>query len=83
MSARHPRKSFPTSQEPRHGLNGALEFLTRVLPHRSITVILSDFLGQTAPTRPDIDTHLRRKAILSETLGQASFTALPPSQPQA
>ena len=65
--------------EPRNrgtDLNGALEFLTRVLPHRSITVILSDFLGQTAPTRPDIDTHLRRKAILSETLGQASFTAL-------
>ena len=57
-------------------LNGALEFLTRVLRHRSIAVILSDFLGQTAPTRPQIEAHLRRKAVLSETLGQASFTTL-------
>ncbi|HEY2981103.1 MAG TPA: DUF58 domain-containing protein, partial [Anaerolineales bacterium] len=57
-------------------LNGALEFLTRLLPHRCIAVILSDFLGQTAPTRSDIEAHLRRKAILSETLGQTSFTTL-------
>jgi len=39
-------------------------------------VILSDFLGQTAPTRPEIDAHLRRRAVLSETLGRASFTVL-------
>ena len=57
-------------------LNSALKFLLRVLPHRSIVVILSDFLGQTAPTRPEIDAHLRRKAVLSETLGQASLTVL-------
>jgi len=57
-------------------LNSALEFMLRVLPHRAIVVILSDFLGQTAPTRPEIDAHLRRKAVLSETLGQASFTVL-------
>ena len=57
-------------------LNSALEFMLRVLPHRSIAVVLSDFLGQTAPTRPEIDAHLRRKAILSETLGQASFSVL-------
>src|SRR3989454_4668832 len=65
--------------EPRNrgtDLNGALEFMLRVLPHRSIVVILSDFLGQTAPTRQEIDAHLRRKAVLSETLGQASFTVL-------
>src|SRR5256714_5675021 len=57
-------------------LNSALDFMLRVLPHRSIVVILSDFLGQTAPTRPEIDAHLRRKAVLSETLGQPSFAVL-------
>src|SRR5216117_94643 len=57
-------------------LNSALEFMLRVLPHRAIVVILSDFLGQTAPTRPEINAHLLRKAVLSETLGQASFTVL-------
>ena len=65
--------------EPRQrgtDLNSALEFMLRVLPHRAIVVILSDFLGQTVPTRPEIDAHLRRKAVLSETLGQASFTVL-------
>src|ERR1043165_5782550 len=65
--------------EPRRrgtDLNTTLEFMMRVLPHRAIVVILSDFLGQTAPTRPEIDAHLRRKAVLSETLGQASFTVL-------
>ena len=65
--------------EPRrHGtdLNGTLEFMMRVLPHRAIVVILSDFLGQTAPTRPQIEAHLKRKAVLSETLGQASFAVL-------
>ena len=57
-------------------LNSALELMLRVLPHRSIVVILSDFLGQTAPTRPESDAHLRRKAVLSETLRPASFTVL-------
>jgi uncharacterized protein (DUF58 family) len=57
-------------------LNDALEFLLRVTPHRAIVVILSDFLGQTRPDRADINGHLRRRAVLSETLGQASFTAL-------
>jgi uncharacterized protein (DUF58 family) len=57
-------------------LNAALEFMLRVLPHRAIVVILSDFLGQTAPTRLEIEAHLRRKAVFSETLGQASFTVL-------
>jgi uncharacterized protein (DUF58 family) len=65
--------------EPRRrgtDLNAALEFMLRVLPHRAIVVILSDFLGQTAPTRLEIEAHLRRKAVFSETLGQASFTVL-------
>ena len=65
--------------EPRQrgtDLNSALEFLVRVTPHRAIVVVLSDFLGQTFPTRAEINAHLRRKVILSETLGQTSLTAL-------
>lgn len=57
-------------------LNKALEFLIRVTPHRAIVVVLSDFLGQTHPTRADIDAHLRRRVVLSESLGQASLTTL-------
>lgn len=57
-------------------LNGALEFMGRVLAHRAVVVILSDFLGQTVPTRADIAVHLRRRVVLSDTLSQASATAL-------
>ncbi len=57
-------------------LNRALEFLGRVLSHTAIVVILSDFLGQTAPTRTDMAAHLRRQVVLSDTLGQASLGAL-------
>ena len=65
--------------EPRNrgtNLNRALEFLGRVLSHTAIVVILSDFLGQTAPSRTDMAAHLRRHVVLSETLGQASLVAL-------
>jgi len=65
--------------EPRRAgtdLNIALDFLGRVLPHRAIVVVVSDFLGQSAPTRREVAAHLRRSVILSETLGQASLTAL-------
>ena len=57
-------------------LNAALEFLVRVTNHRAIVAILSDFLGQTAPTRSEIAAHLRRRAVLSETLGQTSLVSL-------
>lgn len=57
-------------------LNQALQFLTRVIRRRSITVILSDFMGQTTPTRKEIAAHLRRQVILSENLAQTSFSAL-------
>jgi uncharacterized protein (DUF58 family) len=57
-------------------LNSALEFLSHVVHHRAIVVVLSDFLGQTAPTRREIDAHLRRKVVLSETLSQASLICL-------
>jgi uncharacterized protein (DUF58 family) len=65
--------------EPQHrgtDLNAALEFLVRVTPRRAIAVVISDFLGQTFPTRAEITAHLRRKVVLSETLAQASLTAL-------
>jgi len=32
-------------------LTAALEFLTRVTPHRSISVVISDFLGHSIPSR--------------------------------
>jgi uncharacterized protein (DUF58 family) len=65
--------------EPKkHGtdLDSALLFLNRVTPHRAIAVVVSDFLGQSTPTRANIAAHLRRNAILSQTLGQASAAAL-------
>src|SRR5215813_5676925 len=46
--------------EPRRqetDLNGALEFLLRVMTHRAIVVVLSDFLGQTVATRTDMAAH--------------------------
>lgn len=57
-------------------LNQALEFLSRVTAHRAIAVVISDFLGQTSPSRADINAHLRRHAVLSETLSQTSALAL-------
>jgi uncharacterized protein (DUF58 family) len=62
----------------RHGtdLNSALEFLSRVTTHRAIAVVISDFLGQTHVSRAEIDAHLKRRFILSETLGQTSLAAL-------
>jgi len=65
--------------EPRHtgtDVNRALEFLLRVSTHRAVAVVISDFLGQTRVSRADINAHLRRRAVFSDTLGQASFTAL-------
>jgi uncharacterized protein (DUF58 family) len=65
--------------EPRrHGtdLDTALLFLNRVTAHRAIAVVISDFLGQSAPTRANISAHLRRSVVLSQTLGQASAAAL-------
>jgi len=61
---------------PGTDLNSALEFLSRVVPRRAIVVILSDFLGQTLPTRQEMAAHLRRQVVLSETLAQASLSSL-------
>lgn len=57
-------------------LNRALEFLSRVMAHRSIAVVVSDFLGQSTPSRSEINAHLRRQVLLSESLSQTSATAL-------
>jgi uncharacterized protein (DUF58 family) len=63
-------------KRPGTDLNSALQFLTRVTAHRAVAVVVSDFLGQSSPSRAEINAHLRRRAVLSETLGQTSTTAL-------
>lgn len=65
--------------EPAHrgtDLTAALDFMAHVIHQRAIVVVLSDFLGQSAPTRREIDTHLRRQVVLSHTLRQTSLAAL-------
>jgi uncharacterized protein (DUF58 family) len=57
-------------------LNGALEFLIRVTPHRAITVIISDFLGSPAVPSKARSTRLRPQMMLLESLAQASFPML-------
>src|SRR5690348_6557320 len=57
-------------------LNSALEFLTRVTTHRAVTVVISDFLGQTHVSRAEIEAHLKRRAVYSDTLAQTSLAAL-------
>ncbi len=65
--------------EPRRrgtNLNLALEFLTRVTPHRAIAAVVSDFLGQNSTAgNPDA---ARRPAglMLPQSLALASFAAL-------
>jgi uncharacterized protein (DUF58 family) len=65
--------------QPKHlgtDLNKALEFLVKVISRRAIAIVISDFLGQTHPTKSDITTHLRHRVIMSETLAQTSVLAL-------
>jgi uncharacterized protein (DUF58 family) len=65
--------------EPRQrgtSVNGALEFARRVLPHRAIVVVVSDFLAETNPGRMEIMAHLKRRAVHSETLGRISSGVL-------
>jgi uncharacterized protein (DUF58 family) len=38
-------------------LSGALDFLMRVMPHRSVAVVLSDFLGHASATRQTAPAH--------------------------
>jgi uncharacterized protein (DUF58 family) len=65
--------------EPRRrgtDLNQALEFLMRVLPHKAIIVVISDFIGSPAVRRRAGGTQLRPQLMLLESLAQASFSML-------
>jgi uncharacterized protein (DUF58 family) len=61
----------------RHGtdLNGALEFLMRVTPHKAIAVIVSDFIGSPALAEGRTGK-LRPQMLLLESLAQASSPML-------
>jgi len=56
-------------------LNGALEFLLRVTPHRAIAVVISDFIGSPAVSGKR-SRKLRPQMMLLESLAQASFAML-------
>jgi len=65
--------------EPRRrgtDLNGALEFLLRVTPHRAIAVVISDFIGSPAQPSGKHRGRVRSQMMLLESLAQASFTRL-------
>ncbi|HNZ75194.1 MAG TPA: DUF58 domain-containing protein [Verrucomicrobiota bacterium] len=65
--------------EPRHrgtDLNGALEFLLRVTPHRAIAVLISDFIGSPVEVSGRRRRKVRPQMMLLESLAQASLTML-------
>jgi uncharacterized protein (DUF58 family) len=66
--------------EPRRrgtNLNLALEFLTRVTPHKAIAVVVSDFLGQNLTPQGEASSQPRQSGFaLPQSLAQASFTSL-------
>jgi len=57
-------------------LNGALEFLLRVTPHKAIAVVISDFIGSPAANPARRAGKPRPQMMLLESLAQASFTML-------
>ena len=57
-------------------LNGALEFLLRVTPHKAITVIVSDFIGSPAVAVQGGRRKLRSQMMLLESLAQAAYPML-------
>jgi uncharacterized protein (DUF58 family) len=57
-------------------LNHALEFLSRVTPHRAIAVVVSDFLGQNVTPRRGAGTRAASGMVQPQSLALASFTAL-------
>jgi uncharacterized protein (DUF58 family) len=65
--------------EPRRAgtdLNGALEFLLRVTPHKAIAVVVSDFIGSPAEPTAGQGRHLKPQMMLLESLAQASYSML-------
>lgn len=66
-------------REPRYpgtSVNDALEFARRVLPGRSVVVVVSDFLAETRPSAAVILAHLRRRVLSSLTLSRVSSSLL-------
>src|SRR5207248_11754316 len=57
-------------------LNGALEFLMRVTPHRAIAVVISDFLGSPAVAGQLRQSRLRPLIMPLESLAPASVALL-------
>ena len=57
-------------------LNGALEFLMRVTPHKAIAVVISDFLGSPAVPGNGRGGGLKPQMMLLESLAQASYSML-------
>jgi uncharacterized protein (DUF58 family) len=57
-------------------LNLALEFLTRVTPHRAIAAVVSDFLGQNVTTSEPGMARRPAGLVQPQSLALASFTAL-------
>lgn len=57
-------------------LNQALEFLLRVQSHKSVAVVVSDFIGSPAETKRTGSRGLKPQTMLLESLAQASFTML-------
>jgi uncharacterized protein (DUF58 family) len=57
-------------------LNKALEFLLRVTPHRSVAVVISDFIGSPMASAGASGRGSRPQMMLLESLAQASFTML-------
>ncbi len=58
-------------------LNHALEFLTRVTPHRAIAAVVSDFLGQNVTSRKSAGGRRHPAGMVQpQSLALASFTAL-------
>ena len=57
-------------------LNGALEFLLRVTPHRAIAVMISDFIGSPTAVTRGRSRQSSSEMPLMESLAQASFTML-------
>src|SRR5512139_1523851 len=56
-------------------LNGALEFLLRVTAHRSIAVVVSDFVGSPVASTSE-EGRPRAHKMLLESLAQASYSML-------
>lgn len=65
-------------QPQRHGtdLPGALNFVNRVLPHKSVVVVLSDFLEARAPVRFGTRTNRVAPLPAAEPLAPATQVAL-------